>query len=204
MKIAERKIQDLLSLGYLYILFLGILKNTIYYWFVGVNILNYSSVMDVLLTPISTLTEKPATLVFLFIITFLFYISKNTKLFAKLSKKSKAKEDSITQVEKNPTSHQRLDSIVGIAVIGLGAFYLGIGIGSGDKIAKQIQNNEVKKIDHIQYMDGEEKNVKIVGENSSYIFFIEDDNNFISISPISGVVKRIQKHKEKSKLFKNN
>jgi len=46
-------IQDYLSIGYVFMLILGIFHETIYYKFLGVNILEYSSVLDVLISPIS-------------------------------------------------------------------------------------------------------------------------------------------------------
>jgi len=42
-------IQDYLSLGYLYLLILGIFKDAVFYGYLGVNFINYASVQDILL-----------------------------------------------------------------------------------------------------------------------------------------------------------
>ena len=52
------KLLQFLPLGYLYLIILGILKQSLLYNQLGVNILNYSSVMDILLGPIADLTAN--------------------------------------------------------------------------------------------------------------------------------------------------
>jgi len=49
-------IQDYLSIGYVILLILGVFHETIYYKFLGINILEYSSVLDVLISPISVIS----------------------------------------------------------------------------------------------------------------------------------------------------
>ena len=64
MKYTE-KIQHLLPLGYLYLVIVGILKETAFFYQIGINILKYSSIMDVLMSPIATLTTHPLIFVHL-------------------------------------------------------------------------------------------------------------------------------------------
>ncbi len=52
-------LQDYLSIGYLFILVLGVVQETIYYKFLGVNILDYSSILDVLIRPIAVILGIP-------------------------------------------------------------------------------------------------------------------------------------------------
>ncbi len=51
----QRSIQDYLSLGYLYLVVVGILFDAIFYGILGINIIHYSSILDVLLSPIAFL-----------------------------------------------------------------------------------------------------------------------------------------------------
>lgn len=46
-------IQDYLSIGYVFLLVLGVFHETIYYKYLDVNILEYSSILDVLISPIA-------------------------------------------------------------------------------------------------------------------------------------------------------
>jgi hypothetical protein len=39
--------QKLLPFGYLYLVVMGILKESIYYYQIGINILKYSTIMDI-------------------------------------------------------------------------------------------------------------------------------------------------------------
>ena len=62
------KIQAILPLGYLYLVVLGILKETVFFYQIGINILNYSSIMDILISPIATCLSNP--LIFIAVISF--------------------------------------------------------------------------------------------------------------------------------------
>lgn len=57
------RVQDLLSLGYVYLLILGLARDTIYYGFLDVNILSYSSIGDILISPLAYLTRHPVQIV---------------------------------------------------------------------------------------------------------------------------------------------
>ena len=52
-----KTIQEYLPLGYLYLLVFGIVTDVIYYGALGVNIINYTSVTDILLSPIEKLVD---------------------------------------------------------------------------------------------------------------------------------------------------
>ena len=48
--------------GCLFFVILGMLKESIYYYQVGINILKYSNIMDILISPIANLTSTPLML----------------------------------------------------------------------------------------------------------------------------------------------
>lgn len=68
MKVKKLSIQEYLSLGYIYLVVLGIISDVIYYKFFGIDILNYSTILDVLITPINIMAHDLKVPV-LFIIT---------------------------------------------------------------------------------------------------------------------------------------
>nr|WP_309757508.1 hypothetical protein [Flavobacterium sp.] len=61
MKLSEI-VQRTLPFGYLFLVVLGIIKESIYYYQVGINILKHSNIMDVLISPIADLTSTPIIL----------------------------------------------------------------------------------------------------------------------------------------------
>src|SRR4051812_31400852 len=62
-------IQKLLPLGYLFLVIMGILKESFFYYQLGINILKYSAIMDILISPIAEFTSNP---IILMAILFLF------------------------------------------------------------------------------------------------------------------------------------
>lgn len=64
------KIQAILPLGYLYLVVLGIIKESVFFYQIGINILNYSSIMDILISPIATFLSHPI----IFIVIILFFV----------------------------------------------------------------------------------------------------------------------------------
>ena len=64
-----KEIQGIVTLGYIYLILMGILNESLYYNQLGVNILNYSDVLDILISPIAKMTSSTAGFaVFLFLI----------------------------------------------------------------------------------------------------------------------------------------
>jgi hypothetical protein len=53
---------ELIPLGYLYLLLLGLSSESIHYGMLGVNVLDYSDALDVLLSPIALMTDSLAVL----------------------------------------------------------------------------------------------------------------------------------------------
>ena len=68
MKLSEN-LQKLLPFGYLFLVVIGILKESVFFYQIGINILKYSSIMDILISPIATLTSNPIILVAVIIVT---------------------------------------------------------------------------------------------------------------------------------------
>ncbi len=51
-------LQEYLSLFYVYLIALGTISDVIYFRFLNVDILNYSTILDVLISPINVLTQS--------------------------------------------------------------------------------------------------------------------------------------------------
>ena len=171
--------QDYISMGYLALLFLGILRETIYYRILGINILNYSSLIDVLLSPVSLLTEHIILIIALIVITALFTYFLNRK-------ESKEKKTFIYWLF---ASTPMFFSVLFGMIIGNSVF-------KSTRIKNEIKVAEHKANHQILFNDNEKIDVKIIGQNSDYVFYVTESDDQISISPVKGNIKKIEKLKE--------
>ena len=133
------KIKNLLPLGYLYLIILGILKESILYNQLGINILKYSSIMDILISPISDIATNPILMIIIATAIILSIIAQN------LSTKDSYKERMLKILGVNnidiDASNDDIKSkvqeqLVKILAFGLLTFFVGIGLGAGDAKAK--------------------------------------------------------------------
>jgi hypothetical protein len=188
------KLQDYLSFGYLFLLALGIMRDAIYYGFVGINIINYSNILDVLLSPIAYLTESVSVpLILLGIVSSIIWIGKAAP---RIHKKYRIKPwyRKLVNVNKTDEMYAKPTSVsTGLifSAILIAAFYLGSGIGSGMKTAERMKTNDFEMKETITFIDNSVEHVKILGQNSGYIFYVKKNKNSVSITPISGIVKEI-------------
>lgn len=195
----SQNIQGFLAVGYVFLIVMGIFNESIYYNQIGVDILNYSSVMDVLISPIAIITSKTTTLIVFSVLVVLTY-----SLPAYLSKREggnwlqkQFKVDTDLGQKELESTYLVLFSF--LFAIGLFGFFVGTGIGQGTKITKKIAAKEIQYNDRLNFMDGTVDSVAIVGKNSSYIFYLVDGNKTVRITPISGILKSIDEVKDKRK-----
>jgi hypothetical protein len=191
-----QEIQGFLSVGYIYLIVMGILNETLYYNQIGIDILNYSSILDVLISPIARLTSNILLLIiFIIILFFAFKLpsilakNKDRNWFKKLFKKI---DSGLTSEE---VKSSLLKSFLFLISIGLFGFYVGSGIGKGERLLERIEKEKIEYNDRIKFINGDESKVEIVGTNSTYIFYLEKENKTVQIALISGIIKSIGKNK---------
>lgn len=68
--VSEVCIQDYVSLGYIYLLGVGVMPDAIYYQKLGVNVLHFTSVLDVLVSPIAFMVKRPVIIALLVVLQF--------------------------------------------------------------------------------------------------------------------------------------
>lgn len=173
-------IQEYLSLGYIYLIILGIVGDVIYYKFLGINILNYSGISDVLMAPINTLVYDIRVLLLMVAALAVGYFVYNKMIL------------------KNGPAESGGNKKIETVLIFLPLLLAGLKIGSGASTKGRMERGELKMNHVIIFNDNVSKNVRIIGQNSSYIFYLPEGQKKISILPISGNVKEIKMLKEQS------
>ncbi|WP_435412657.1 hypothetical protein [Psychroserpens mesophilus] len=194
-------VQEVLSLGYIYLLILGIIHNAIYFNLVDVNYLEHSSVLDVLISPISVITSSlKSSMTFLAIILIsVIYVKVLIPLLVRLRRNKKKYQSGkhlkkINGLEAFSKNSYALLFIIALFILG---YFLGFGYGRGMKNKTQIAENTIENTHKIEFINGKALNAKVLGKNSLSVFYIEKGDKKVSISPIDGNVLKIQKLQNK-------
>lgn len=193
----ELRLQDYLSIGYLFLLIVGLLRDAIFYSFIGINILDYAGITDVLVSPLAYTIDQPFILVLL--ISLVIFVQYQRSWHEKL--KGKKWYQKFSDIDKLDGRLAKSDNTQGklifVAIV-VGSLLLGSGIGAGGKLSRLIDSKELQIQDRLELLSGESLDGRIVGQNSSYVFFVEKGNDFVDALPVQGVIKKIQKGKLKS------
>lgn len=190
------EIQDYMSIGYVFLLILGVVNQAIYYGLIGINIFEYTSVLDVLLSPVAVISDHwvKAVIIFVLIPLMIVYFKLMRKYYINLSKKEKYQTGKNKEkLDKILHSFNRKNSILPFILLMVVSMFLGFGIGGGYKTKEKINNLDYKYTHELIFEDGEAKKVRIVGKNSLYVFYATKDEKTVLISPIEGNIKTIKK-----------
>ncbi|NJL13332.1 MAG: hypothetical protein HC913_10240 [Microscillaceae bacterium] len=184
-------IQDLFTIGYVYLLLLGIASNAIYYGLQGINIMSYTSILDVLLSPVKDLTESLVFPALIFISAFFGYY------YLKWGKEMDAKR---VARGRKPNKHlqvplQRL--WLSFTAVMIFSTYIGYGFGGGIAIKKRIENQAFSLNHQVTFVNGQQTKVYLIGVNSLYIFYVRKGSKYITVCPISGNVRSLEKIKKR-------
>lgn len=196
-------IEKLLPLGYLYLVVLGILKESFCYYQLGINILNYSSIMDILISPIAYITSSPIILISIIgIFVFHYYLpgillKHNKKQF--LQKMLELKSTEGFSIEQAKIYYNEV--AVKTLAMTLLSFFIGTGIAGGYFTNEKIASNKLKYDHTINFNDAQSRQVSLLGTNSMYYFYIAKGQKNIDIAPI-GSIKNVEVL-SKSKYFSN-
>lgn len=192
----ERSLQDYLSLGYLYLLILGILKDAIFYGQLGVNILSYSSVQDILLSPIIHLTSSLKLFLAAFVGIPLIaigigYLGKKYHTMNREKDWYKAKKD-FKKYEAMYGEENSYGFMITLVLLCLFGGFIGFGLGSGQKIAAKLANGELENNRQIIFTDNNTLHVHEIGHNSEYFFYTTENDTKVTIVPIQDNIKKIR------------
>lgn len=181
-------VSELLTLGYLYLLILGIANQSLFYGLLGVNFLAWSDVLDVLISPIALLTDRPVRLAALVLL--LAFLYPYTKWIRGLARKRRlAAGDEGLQEEEGPLVNAWLVYSACVLVFG----YIGFAAGSGMELRKRLAEGEAR-IDHrIEFHDGKVVDAELVGKNTGFLFYFTTGDTELTIAPLADNVHRVQR-----------
>jgi ABC-type Fe3+ transport system permease subunit len=193
------QIQEVLSLGYVYLLILGIIHNAIYYNLLGVNYLEYSSILDVLISPVSVITSSlKSSIAFVAIIILSFiYVKILIPLLVKWRKKQKKYQEGkpLEKIQKLDEFSKNSYALLVIIALFVFGYFIGFGYGSGTKNKKLISENDIKHNYQIDFINGNSLEAKLLGKNSLNVFYIQKNEKTVTISPIEGNIESFKKLK---------
>lgn len=195
MKTADISTQEHLSFGYLYLLILGIISDTIYYSFLGINILNYSTILDILISPVAILTSNYIVpLIILTSISFVYFVFSTAPSFHKKYREKKwyQKWNDVEKLDEKYTNYTAFDMVIIFSAFLILIFYVGLGIGKGIGFSQKIKNKEFNPDHQIVFDSNEELIVKIWGQNGMYMFY-GDSSMQLTIAPIENNITKIRK-----------
>jgi hypothetical protein len=192
MKLSEG-LQKLLSFGYLFLIITGILKESIYYHQLGINILNYSTITDVLISPIADLTAHPIILVAVLCLLIMAYLvpvvlSKGTHRKWVRDISGLRNREPLTKEEHSRHFTNLFVKVVALVIF---SFFLGIGLGTGEKTARKMATGQLVYNRRLNFGGGEVEDVCLVGSNSLYYFYVSKGKPGIRITPV-GAIKTLE------------
>ncbi len=168
---------ELLPLGYVYLLLLGIASESIHFAMLGVNVIDYSNVLDVLLSPIALVTGDIEVLAVVIGVPLVLW--PYLKLMRHLANKK--------PTEKNKgLREQPIGKIwLPMCVLALFCAFLGLGLGQGFAQGRDLDNGAMEPDTRITFSDGRQIEAYVVGINSSYVFYVESEATEVTIAPIA-------------------
>lgn len=197
------KIQELLPLGYLYLILLGLLKESIQYYQLGINILKYSSITDILISPVSEMSSSLLLTTAVISLSVLLFICQT--FLIKNSHKDWAQKILGQNRFNYNTGKKEIQKavfpffVLAVAYVLLSLF-VGLGIGEGRTLSKKIIQNSFNCNYKINFNSGRSEDVYLFNLNSSYYFYVTKGNKNIKITPIAAISNLELINNEKQKI----
>jgi hypothetical protein len=182
-------IEKLLPLGYIFLVIMGILKDSFFYYQLGINILKYSTIMDILMSPIAEFTSNPIILTAIILLFgFHYYLPSLLLKYNNIRLVQKAFELKSTEgLSINETKSYFNSIAIKSLAIFLCSFFLGYGVAGGYFTSKKIKNDKIKCNYKLNYNSGESKEIYLINTNSLYYFYISKGSKTIEIAPLASI-----------------
>ncbi|WP_299134893.1 hypothetical protein [uncultured Tenacibaculum sp.] len=190
--------QEHLSLGYLFLVVLGLVSEAIFYGFLDINYLEYVSILDALFSPISLLINNKllfGVFIFFMLLTF-FWIVRFPKIHKKNKDKKWYRKLYKEDANKKGIKVSKKSGFVFVVLYFLFALLLGFRLGAGINYKKKLTNIKFKSDCLLIFKDNSKLKVKKIGQNSAYIFYVEEKDSVVTATPILDNIKQIKRIKK--------
>jgi hypothetical protein len=190
-------LQMVLSLSYLYLMVIGLIDDVIFFRFLGVNIFYYASLSDIIMAPLNTIFGTPfiTITVLIIMVCAALYV---TKLYPFLHSKGRTKVwyqklvKDMDKADESMAKFKNLRSLWTFLPICFAFLILGLRVGSGSAISESIEQGDFSVIHSLTFSNNKTKKVKLIAQNSTYIFFVVEGEKVLSIVPINGNIVEIK------------
>lgn len=179
-------LSELLPLGYLYLLLLGIASQSIYYGLIGINYLDYSDLLDVLISPLALVTGNPILLIALLAVSGLILPYLWLVRWALARWRPDKFRGSLLE---RPINQLWLTLCSVVLIFG----FLGHGVGSGLSTSERIAEGRTVLDYRLSFADGTVEDVDLVGKNSGFVFFVRPGQSHVTAAPITANIRAIDK-----------
>ena len=187
----ELGIQDYITLGYLYLVIMGIVNIVVYYSSFNINIFDYIAITDILLAPINMLfLNYKFTTMIVIVIGIISYLSKFV-----LEGINKLIEN-IGHKFNMPIKRIAFQPVV-VFILLFSYIFLVLSTNMADGVNSKVKNKTYKLNTTLTFTDNTQKDVYVIATTSVYLFYVEKGEDVITITPISGNVKSIKDIKNK-------
>lgn len=175
--------------GYLALLVIGITKEVLKYAILDINILPYYSITDIVLSPLDILRQY--WIIVLTPLFLLFWIDAFRGTAKNMQQKAKYYQG---RKKRWIDWWAKLKMNWGFLWVFYASFVLGIAFQSAvmnaNKLQEALTTNTLEMTHELIFRDQEKLKVAIVGQSSEFIFYVEEGQQEISISPINGNIKK--------------
>ena len=194
-------LQEYFYIGYLYLIILGIVSDAIFYGLFGVSYLNYTTILDALISPISLLTNNWVLAVALGVMFTLLYFYL-TIWAPKIYKKFRVKKwyQKLYNIEKWDKRYADLEAKKNLLPGLMFLFFLlfvSMRTGYGLGMKQKLMSSKIKPNHTLIFKDNSRLDVRKVGQNSAYFFYFIPGEKVITATPITDNLKQIKKLESK-------
>lgn len=183
-------LQTLLPLGYIYLIVLGIIKESIAFFQVGINIMNYTTITDILVSPIAVATVHPIALFALILLGYYpvwlrkTFLNRSHEPWVRKWTGIKHNAQDMTPEDAHAYANRLMISTFAATFFFM---YCGFAWQQGREVANSIRENKVEITHKLTFNDGDTTSVKIIGTNTEYCFYATPNSRTVKIAPIGGL-----------------
>jgi len=184
-------IQDYITLGYLYLVLLGVVNIVIYYSSFNINIFDYISISDILLAPINMLfLNYKFTAMIMVVIGIVSYLLKF--VFWGINQLI----EEVANKFNKPTKGIVYQPVIAFIVL-FSYIFLVLSTNMAKGMSSRVEDKSYKLNTTLTFADNTQKDVFVIATTSVYLFYVEKGEDVVSIMPISGNVKSMKDIKHK-------